>query len=86
MSKSAMVRARIEPELKEGAEKILGRIGLNATQAITLFYKQVELHQGLPFDIAIPSQTTRRTFGKTDEGRDLVVCKDADDLFKNLGL
>ncbi|HOC69001.1 MAG: Antitoxin DinJ [Candidatus Hydrogenedentes bacterium ADurb.Bin101] len=86
MSKSAMVRARIEPELKEGAEKILGRIGLNATQAITLFYKQVELHQGLPFEVAIPNETTQRTFKNTDAGRDLAVCKDTDDLFEKLGL
>ena len=86
MGKSAMVRARIEPELKEGAERILARIGLNATQAITLFYKQVELNQGLPFDVAIPSETTQRTFRKTDAGRDLVACKDADHLFENLGL
>lgn len=86
MRKSAMVRARIEPELKEGAEKVFGRIGLNATQAITLFYKQVELHQGLPFDVAIPSETTQRTFKKTDEGRELAVCKDAEELFEKLGL
>jgi len=86
MSKSAMVRARIEPGLKEGAEEILGRIGLNPTQAITLFYKQVELHRGLPFDVAIPSETTQRTFKKTDAGRDLVVSKDADDLFEKLGI
>ena len=86
MRKSAVVRARIEPELKEDAEKILREIGLNATQAITLFYKQVELHHGLPFEVAIPSETTQQTFRKTDAGQDLVVCKDADDLFKNLGL
>ena len=86
MSKSAMVRARMEPGLKEDAERILGEIGLNATQAITLFYKQVELHQGLPFDLVIPSETTQRTFKKTDAGRDLVVCKDANDLFEKLGL
>ena len=86
MSKSAMIRARIEPGLKEGAEEILGRLGLNATQAITLFYKQVELHQGLPFDVAIPSETTQRTFKKADAGRDLVVCKNAEDLFEKLGL
>lgn len=86
MSKSAMVRARMEPGLKEGAEEILGRLGLNASQAITLFYKQVELHQGLPFDVAIPSETTQRTFRKTDAGRELLVCKDADDLFERLGL
>ncbi len=86
MSKSAMVRARIEPALKEGAEEIFSRLGLNATQAISLFYKQVELHQGLPFDVAIPSETTQRTFRKTDAGSELVVCKDADGLFKKLGL
>ena len=86
MSKSAMVRARIEPGLKEDAEKVLGEIGLNATQAITLFYKQVELHQGLPFDVVIPNETTQRTFRKTDDGRGLVVCKDADDLLNKLGL
>jgi hypothetical protein len=40
----------------------------------------------VPFDVTIPSKTTQRTFRKTDAGRDLVVCKDADDLFKNLGI
>ena len=86
MSKSAMVRARVEPELKDRAETIFHRLGLNATQAITLFYKQVELRGGLPFDVAIPTNTTRRTFDATDSGRDLVVCKDAEDLFEKLGL
>ncbi len=86
MSKSAMVRARVEPELKDHAETIFHRLGLNATQAITLFYKQVELRGGLPFDVAIPTKTTRHTFEATDGERDLVVCKDTDDLFEKLGL
>ena len=86
MRKSAMVRARLEPELKERAEKILGMLGLNATQAITLFYRQVELRDGLPFDVAIPNATTKRTFEATDAGRDLVICEDADDMFKKLGI
>ncbi|MEE8583432.1 MAG: type II toxin-antitoxin system RelB/DinJ family antitoxin [Acidobacteriota bacterium] len=85
MSKSAMVRARLEPELKDQAEAIFHRLGLNATQAITMFYKQVELHDGLPFDVAIPTATTKRTFKATDAGRDLVVCEDADDMFDKLG-
>jgi DNA-damage-inducible protein J len=42
MSKTATVRARIQPELKEHAETVFQWLGLNATQAITLFYKQVE--------------------------------------------
>ena len=86
MSKTATVRARLEPELKERAETIFHRLGMNATQAITMFYKQVELREGLPFDIAIPNATTKRTFSSTDAGRELVVCKDADDMFEKLGI
>jgi DNA-damage-inducible protein J len=86
MSKSAMVRARLEPELKSNAETILRRLGLNATQAITMFYKQVELRDGLPFDVAIPSAATKRTFEASDEGRDLVICEDGDDMFDKLGI
>jgi DNA-damage-inducible protein J len=86
MGKTATVRARIQPRLKEHAETIFHRLGMNASQAITLFYKQVELRDGLPFDVAIPSTITKRTFEATDEGRDLVVCEDADDMFEKLGI
>ncbi|MFP4533496.1 MAG: type II toxin-antitoxin system RelB/DinJ family antitoxin [Desulfobacterales bacterium] len=86
MSKTETVRARIEPEIKEQAEKVFRRLGLTTTQAITLFYKQVELRNGLPFDVAIPNATTIATFENTDAGRDLVVCKDTDDMLKKLGM
>ena len=86
MNKTATVRARIQPTLKARAETIFQRLGVNASQAITLFYKQVELRDGLPFDVAIPSPTTKRTFEATDSGRDLVVCRDADDMFRKLGI
>ncbi len=86
MSKSAMVRARLEPDLKDHVETIFHDLGLNATQAITMFYKQVELRNGLPFDVVIPTTTTKRTFKATDEERDLVICKDADDMFDKLGI
>ncbi len=86
MSKTATVHARIEPKLKKQAEGILRRLGLNQTQAITLFYKQVELHDGLPFNIVIPNKTTIRTFQNTDAGRNLVVCEDVNDMFKKLGI
>jgi DNA-damage-inducible protein J len=86
MSKTATVRARLEPGLKSHAEGVFHRLGLNPTQAITIFYRQVELRGGLPFEVAIPTATTRRTFESTDAGRALVLCKDADDLFARLGI
>ncbi len=84
MTKTATVRARIKPDLKERAEHVLRELGLNPTQAITLFYRQVELHQGLPFDVVVPTETTRQTFEDTDAGRNLIVCKNIDDMFKKL--
>ena len=86
MSKTATVRARLDPGLKESAEGVFQRLGLNATQAITIFYKQVELRGGLPFDVVLPTPRTAETLEATDEGRDLVVCEDADELFAKLGI
>ena len=86
MAKTETIRARIQPELKGKAENVFRRLGLTTTQAITLFYRQVELRNGLPFDVAIPNETTCRTFSNTDAGRDLIVCDDAEDMFKKLGI
>ena len=86
MAKEATIRARIEPQLKENAEEILKKLGLNATTAITIFYNQITLRRGLPFEVEIPNPTTRRTFAATDRGEGLIQCKDADDMFQKLGI
>lgn len=86
MSKSAMVRARIEPELKDHAEDVFKHLGLTVTQAITMFYKQVAMRNGLPFNVAIPKEKTVKTFQATDADQDLVICKDADDMFNKFGI
>jgi len=86
MNKTSTVRARIEPDLKNKAEKIFRDLGLSTTQAITLFYRLVDLRKGLPFDVVIPNETTHRTFSDTDAGRNLTVCEDADDMFRKLGI
>ena len=86
MNKTSSVRARIEPDLKNKVEQVFHDLGLSTTQAITLFFKQVELRNGLPFDVIIPNKTTRRTFSNTDAGRNLIACEDAEDMFKKLGI
>jgi DNA-damage-inducible protein J len=86
MSKTAVIRARVEPELKQRAEGVFGRLGVSTTQAIAIFYKQVVLRQGLPFNVAIPNETTRRTFEATEAGRDVILCKNAEDMFEKLGI
>lgn len=54
MAKSANLYARIEPEVKEQAEAILSALGIPASNAITMFYKQVILQRGLPFEVKLP--------------------------------
>ena len=53
-AKSANLYARVEPDVKEQAEEILAALGIPASNAINMFYRQVILQQGLPFDVKIP--------------------------------
>ena len=86
MSKSEMIRAKVEPDLKKEVESIFPELGLNPTIAINIFYRQVKLLKGLPFDIKIPNETTIQTFKDTDEEKNLIHCEDAEDMFYKLGI
>ena len=54
-TKSANLYARIEPDVKEQAESILSALGIPASNAINMFYKQIILNRGLPFEVKIPT-------------------------------
>ncbi len=86
MSKTATVRARIEPDLKEEVENLFHELGLSTTEAINIFYKQVKLRHGFPFEVAIPNKLTEKVLKETDEGKNLIRHKDTDDMFNNLGI
>ena len=86
MAKTEVVRARINPELKRNVEMLLSKLGLTTTQAITLFFQQMELRNGLPFSVELPNEETQDVFEKTDRGEELVECEDADDMFKKLNI
>jgi DNA-damage-inducible protein J len=58
MSKTDRIEARIEPELKQAAEAVFSKLGVSPSDAIRIFYKQVELHQGFPFEVRIPNAET----------------------------
>ncbi len=54
--RTANLYARIEPDVKEQAESILSALGVSTSNAINMFYKQVILHKGLPFDVSLPRE------------------------------
>ncbi len=42
--------------MKDRAEAILSELGVSASSAITMFYKQIIMQRGLPFDVRLPSR------------------------------
>ena len=53
-TKTANLYARIEPDVKKQAEEILLTLGIPVSNAINMFYKQIILQRGLPFEVKIP--------------------------------
>lgn len=86
MSKTATVRARIEPDLKEEVEKLFHELGISTTDAINIFFKQVKLRHGLPFEVVLPNELTQKVLKETDEGKNIIRHENIDDMFKNLGI
>ena len=69
MTKNATVNSRIEAGLKAEAEAIFAQLGLSASEAITLFYKQVSLRHGLPFDVRLPNEKTAQAIKELEAGK-----------------
>ena len=84
MAKTGMIRARTEPGLKSNVEKILKKLGITSTEAINLFYRQIQLRKGLPFDVRIPNKTTLETFKKTDAGMELNTYETLEEFAKKM--
>jgi len=53
-TKTAHLYARIEPQTKLHAESILEALGIPVSIAIDMFYRQIILNNGLPFDLKLP--------------------------------
>jgi DNA-damage-inducible protein J len=65
-AKVAEIRSRIEPDLKENATRILASCGLNVSDAVRLFLRQVVAQNGLPFEVKAPNSVTRAAMEEAD--------------------
>lgn len=84
--KTATVRARMEPGLKKETERILDQLGLNTTDAIRIFFKQVKLQRGLPFEMKIPNETTHQAIVEAKAGQNLEEFETTEELFEDLDI
>lgn len=55
MANTTAVYARIDTELKDNAEEILFQLGISPSSAIQMLYRQIIIHNGLPFDLRLPT-------------------------------
>jgi DNA-damage-inducible protein J len=67
--KTETLNTRIEPALKSNAERILKKLGLSNAEAIRLFYTQICLNKGLPFEVKIPNKITLASMNELDTGK-----------------
>ena len=63
----ATVRARVDSDLKQEAEAIFKKLGLNTSQAIVMFLNMVKLNNGIPFEIKIPNKDTLKAMQETKD-------------------
>ena len=86
MTKTATIQTRIEPGLKAKVEAILSKLGLSPSDAIALYYSQIALNKGLPFEVKIPNKATRKAMQDIRLRRNLTHAKDTDEMMRQLGI
>lgn len=66
---SKTVQVRMPEELKNEVSHILSEVGLTPSDAINMFYKQIILHNGIPFDVRIPNKVTVAAIEEARSGK-----------------
>lgn len=54
MATTTPTQIRIEENTKKQAVELLEGLGLNLSDAVNMFLRQVILHKGIPFDVSYP--------------------------------
>ena len=84
MAKTAIIQARIDPEVKDKAQKILRKLNISMSEAISIFLTQVSLNRGIPFEVKIPNDLTSDTLLKSEKGEELHKASSVEELFQEL--
>ena len=84
MGKTSTITTRIEPELKRNAETVLEKLGVNTTDAITMFLSQVVLRRVLPFEVSLPNTITRAAVAELEAGRGERIKAGTGDAFRRI--
>lgn len=84
MAKTAIIQTRVDPLLKDEAQKILNTLNISLSEAISIYLAQITLHKGIPFEIKIPNSLTAKTLKDSEAEKNLNQVDNVDQLFQEL--
>ena len=85
MNHDGRIQTRIEPNLKATAEAVFSKLGISSSEAIRMFYAQVSMRGGIPFDVSIPNAQTIEAMQEAKSGKGTTY-ENTEDMFKSLDL
>nr|MBQ4319364.1 type II toxin-antitoxin system RelB/DinJ family antitoxin [Clostridia bacterium] len=75
MAKTDNLYVRIDPELKEKVSVIFDELGIPMSVAISMYFKQVLMTRGIPFNVTVPAPKITDITDMTDEEIDAEIEK-----------
>ena len=83
MARTADLHIRIDPETKEGAERVYSAFGITLSDAVTMFLRQSIFTGGLPFELRQPRYNAE-TEAAIQEANDIMAGKVVAKAYKNV--
>ena len=84
MAKTATIQTRVDPSVKDNAQKILRKLNISMSEAISIYLSQITLHNGIPFEIKIPNEVTAKVLNDAESGKNVHKVDSVDELFQEL--
>ncbi len=87
MARTDNINIRVEPKLKKEVEKTLNDLGMNITDAVTVFFKQIIMTESIPFMIKKPRLNAETIQAIKDAEKGINLSKgytDLDEMWEDL--
>jgi addiction module RelB/DinJ family antitoxin len=66
----------MDPEIKGKAENVLNKLGISPSQAIQMFYYQIYIQNGIPFNLLLPDFMSEEEERKVSIAREQIKRKE----------
>lgn len=68
ISRKETTSIKLDMEIKAKAKEIFKELGITMGEAVNIFLTQVALHKGLPFEVKIPNDKTKKAIEEARKG------------------